>query len=195
MLLGGFLLRTFGVLVTLPVVHSINYDISVPVRFVNWTTGLLADDLPLVWADSQNAREAGYLQPGALGGAWSPPEPGSMLDSVNAKAWTPTTTIASLKAASPLGTEKGPRDLALAFASLCRPNADLSSVLRQLALATILTRAGLGLDPAVLKAVCGNVFRLAFIPCFSEAAASAIVGRFLLGWDWAWTLMLGYDFM
>ncbi|VDQ03571.1 unnamed protein product [Trichobilharzia regenti] len=77
------------------------------------------------------------------------------------------------------------------FAALLLVNPDLSGILRQLALTTILTRAGLGLDPQALKQVCGSVFRLAFIPCLSEAASLMLFSRLLIGWPWAWGAILG----
>nr|CAH8824352.1 unnamed protein product [Trichobilharzia regenti] len=78
------------------------------------------------------------------------------------------------------------------FAALLLVNPDLSGILRQLALTTILTRAGLGLDPQALKQVCGSVFRLAFIPCLSEAASLMLFSRLLIGWPWAWGAILGF---
>lgn len=77
------------------------------------------------------------------------------------------------------------------LAGLLVVNPHLSSVLRQLALTTILTRAGLGIDPGALKSLCGSVFRLALLPCLVEALALTIVTRFLIGWPWAWGAVLG----
>lgn len=77
------------------------------------------------------------------------------------------------------------------LAALLLVNPSLSGILRQLALATILSRAGLGLDPATLKQVCGSVFRLAIIPCVTEAAALMLITRFLIGWPWTWGAILG----
>ncbi|CAH8826819.1 unnamed protein product [Trichobilharzia szidati] len=78
------------------------------------------------------------------------------------------------------------------FAALLLVNPDLSGILRQLALTTILTRAGLGLDPQALKQVCGSVFRLAFIPCLSEAASLMLFSHLFIGWPWAWGAILGF---
>ncbi|CAH8437783.1 unnamed protein product [Schistosoma rodhaini] len=78
------------------------------------------------------------------------------------------------------------------FAALLLVNPVLSGVLRQLALTTILTRAGLGLDPQALKQVCGSVFRLAFIPCLTEATSLMLFSRFLIGWPWSWGAILGF---
>ncbi|CAH8436664.1 unnamed protein product [Schistosoma mattheei] len=78
------------------------------------------------------------------------------------------------------------------FAALLLVNPVLSGILRQLALTTILTRAGLGLDPQALKQVCGSVFRLAFIPCLTEATSLMLFSRFLIGWPWSWGAILGF---
>ncbi|VDP74551.1 unnamed protein product [Echinostoma caproni] len=78
------------------------------------------------------------------------------------------------------------------MSALLLVNPSLSGVLRQLALTTILSRAGLGLDPTTLKQVCGSVFRLAIIPCVTEAAALMLVTRFLIGWPWTWGAILGF---
>ncbi|KAM6949133.1 sodium/hydrogen exchanger 9B2-like [Aplochiton taeniatus] len=67
-----------------------------------------------------------------------------------------------------------------------------SAALRNIALAIILTRAGLGLDPTALsrlKAVC---LRVAVTPCVIEASTVAVVSHFLLGLPWIWGFMLGF---
>ncbi|KAK1889789.1 Sodium/hydrogen exchanger 9B2 [Dissostichus eleginoides] len=67
-----------------------------------------------------------------------------------------------------------------------------SAALRNIALAVILTRAGLGLDPSALsrlKAVC---VRLAVGPCVVEASVVAVVSHFLLGLPWVWGFILGF---
>ncbi|CAH8509857.1 unnamed protein product [Dicrocoelium dendriticum] len=84
------------------------------------------------------------------------------------------------------------RDTWTQLAALLVVNPSLSGIMRQLALTTILSRAGLGLDPAILKQVCGSVFRLAFIPCICEALTLMIVTRFLIGWPWVWGAILGF---
>ena len=56
-----------------------------------------------------------------------------------------------------------------------------SRVLRSAALAVILVRAGLGLDPAKLRAMSALVFRLAFLPCLAESSLVAVVSHFILG--------------
>ncbi|XP_029932229.1 sodium/hydrogen exchanger 9B2 [Myripristis murdjan] len=67
-----------------------------------------------------------------------------------------------------------------------------SAALRNIALAIILTRAGLGLDPSALsrlKAVC---VRVAIGPCMVEACVVAVVSHFLLGLPWVWGFILGF---
>lgn len=67
-----------------------------------------------------------------------------------------------------------------------------SSALRNIALAIILTRAGLGLNPQALirlKAVC---VRLAVGPCLVEACVVALVSHFLLKLPWVWGFILGF---
>ena len=67
-----------------------------------------------------------------------------------------------------------------------------SSILRQVALAVILLRSGLGLDISALKRLRFTVLRLAFVPCITEAMTVAVVAHFLLGLPWLWALQLGY---
>ena len=71
-------------------------------------------------------------------------------------------------------------------------NPGWSRTLRQVALAVILLRSGLGLDIGALKRLRFTVLRLAFIPCITEAVTVAVVARFLLGLPWLWALQLGY---
>jgi len=67
-----------------------------------------------------------------------------------------------------------------------------SAALRSTALAVILLRAGLGLDPAALKQLSAMVFRLAFMPCLAETCVVAITSHFLIGLPWVWGFMLGF---
>uniref|UniRef100_A0A6Q2XLV5 Cation/H+ exchanger transmembrane domain-containing protein n=1 Tax=Esox lucius TaxID=8010 RepID=A0A6Q2XLV5_ESOLU len=67
-----------------------------------------------------------------------------------------------------------------------------SASLRNIALAIILTRAGLGLDPTALsrlKAVC---LRVAVGPCTVEASTVAVMSHFLMGLPWIWAFILGF---
>ncbi|XP_070185808.1 sodium/hydrogen exchanger 9B2-like isoform X2 [Littorina saxatilis] len=63
---------------------------------------------------------------------------------------------------------------------------------RQMALAIILIRAGLGLDPAALKRLSFVVLRLAFSPCLAETLVDAIAAHLILGFPWVWGFMLGF---
>ena len=66
-----------------------------------------------------------------------------------------------------------------------------SSALRQIALAVILLRSGLGLDTDALKRLRFTVLRLAFGPCITEAVTVAVVSHYLLGLPWLWAFQLG----
>ena len=65
-------------------------------------------------------------------------------------------------------------------------------VYRAIALAVILARAGLGLDPVALRKLSFGVIRLAFSPCMVEAVTAAITSHFILGFPWVWGFMLGF---
>ncbi|XP_053500331.1 sodium/hydrogen exchanger 9B2 isoform X3 [Ictalurus furcatus] len=67
-----------------------------------------------------------------------------------------------------------------------------SSSLRNIALAIILTRAGLGLDPAALRKLKAVCVRVAVIPCTVEACTVAVVSHFLMGLPWIWGFILGF---
>lgn len=67
-----------------------------------------------------------------------------------------------------------------------------SASLRNIALAVILTRAGLGLDPTALRKVKSVCIRVAFGPCIIEACTTALVSHFLMGLPWAWAFILGF---
>ncbi|XP_037084502.1 sodium/hydrogen exchanger 9B2-like [Pollicipes pollicipes] len=67
-----------------------------------------------------------------------------------------------------------------------------SSLLRNVALMVILTRAGLGLDAGALRRLSLVVVRLAFTPCLSETLTVGIAAHLLLGMPWIWSFMLGF---
>lgn len=67
-----------------------------------------------------------------------------------------------------------------------------SAALRSTALAVILLRAGLGLDPTALRQLSAMVFRLAFMPCLAETCVVAVTSHFLMGLPWIWGFMLGF---
>ncbi|CAG7786429.1 unnamed protein product, partial [Allacma fusca] len=62
----------------------------------------------------------------------------------------------------------------------------------QIALAIILTRAGLGLDLPTLWKRKGLVLRLGVCPTVLEAIGVAICSHFILDFPWAWSFMLGF---
>ncbi|KAM9836396.1 sodium/hydrogen exchanger 9B2 [Aulostomus maculatus] len=71
-------------------------------------------------------------------------------------------------------------------------NTHWSAALRNIALAIILTRAGLGLDPSALRRLKAVCVRLAVGPCVVEACIVAVVSHFLLGLAWVWGFILGF---
>nr|XP_033812723.1 sodium/hydrogen exchanger 9B2 [Geotrypetes seraphini] len=67
-----------------------------------------------------------------------------------------------------------------------------SSALRNIALAIILTRAGLGLDPQALRKLKAVCLRLSLGPCAIESCTAAVISHFLMGLPWTWGFMLGF---
>ncbi|XP_029917393.1 sodium/hydrogen exchanger 9B2 isoform X2 [Myripristis murdjan] len=67
-----------------------------------------------------------------------------------------------------------------------------SASLRNIALAVILARAGLGLDPSALKKLKAVCVRVAIGPCLIEASTVALVSHFLMGLPWVWGFILGF---
>ncbi|XP_066576836.1 sodium/hydrogen exchanger 9B2 isoform X2 [Amia ocellicauda] len=67
-----------------------------------------------------------------------------------------------------------------------------SASLRNIALAIILTRAGLGLDPKALRKLKAVCLRLAIGPCTAEACAIAVLSHFMLNLPWIWGFILGF---
>ncbi|RWS03277.1 hypothetical protein B4U79_05953 [Dinothrombium tinctorium] len=67
-----------------------------------------------------------------------------------------------------------------------------STLLRRLALATILLRAGLGLNPTALRKLSAVCFRLAFTPCLIETITTATTAKYLGGIPIQWGAMLGF---
>ncbi|KAL2079382.1 hypothetical protein ACEWY4_025126 [Coilia grayii] len=67
-----------------------------------------------------------------------------------------------------------------------------SSAMRNIALAIILTRAGLGLNPDALRRLKGVCVRVAVVPCTTEACTIAVISHFLLGLPWIWGFILGF---
>ncbi|TKS68192.1 Sodium/hydrogen exchanger 9B2 [Collichthys lucidus] len=67
-----------------------------------------------------------------------------------------------------------------------------SASLRNIALAVILARAGLGLDPTALKKLKAVCIRVAAGPCIIEACTTALISHFLMGLPWVWGFILGF---
>ncbi|KAM4808443.1 sodium/hydrogen exchanger 9B2-like [Rhinophrynus dorsalis] len=67
-----------------------------------------------------------------------------------------------------------------------------SASLRNIALAIILTRAGLGLDSKALRKLKAVCLRLSFGPCAIESCSAAVVSHFLMGLPLTWGFMLGF---
>ncbi|XP_028262902.1 sodium/hydrogen exchanger 9B2 isoform X2 [Parambassis ranga] len=67
-----------------------------------------------------------------------------------------------------------------------------SAALRNIALAVILARAGLGLDPMALKKLKSVCLRVAVGPCIIEASTTALISHFLMGLPWVWGFILGF---
>ncbi|XP_029106495.1 sodium/hydrogen exchanger 9B2-like [Scleropages formosus] len=67
-----------------------------------------------------------------------------------------------------------------------------SAALRNIALAIILTRAGLGLDASALRKLKAVCLRVAVGPCMVEACTVALVSHFLMDLPWIWAFILGF---
>ncbi|CAG4973967.1 unnamed protein product [Parnassius apollo] len=67
----------------------------------------------------------------------------------------------------------------------------LNQDLRKIALVIILTRAGLGLNAAVLKKHYTAVLQLGLLPWLVECIAIAITSHYLLSLPWIWSFLLG----
>ncbi|KAL6110705.1 slc9b2 [Pungitius sinensis] len=67
-----------------------------------------------------------------------------------------------------------------------------SASLRNIALAVILARAGLGLDPTALRKLKSVCVRVASGPCMLEACTTALISHFLMDLPWVWSFILGF---
>ncbi|XP_006151214.1 sodium/hydrogen exchanger 9B1 isoform X3 [Tupaia chinensis] len=67
-----------------------------------------------------------------------------------------------------------------------------SSALRSTALAIILIRAGLGLDPQALRHLKAVCLRLSMGPCLMEACSAALFSRLIMKLSWQWGFLLGF---
>lgn len=99
------------------------------------------------------------------------------------------TTSILTTAASTLGNETTASSSSSLTSNL---RSSWSSALRSVALVIILVRAGLGLNPSVLKKAKFVILRLAFLPCLVEATVDAGFAVLLLdNFTWAWGYILG----
>jgi NhaP-type Na+/H+ or K+/H+ antiporter len=71
-------------------------------------------------------------------------------------------------------------------------NKKYSSILRSIALIVILLRAGLGLDPKVIRKLSAVCLRLSFIPCLIEALTVSLATHLLLDFPLKWGFLLGF---
>ncbi|KAI1887531.1 hypothetical protein AGOR_G00191270 [Albula goreensis] len=67
-----------------------------------------------------------------------------------------------------------------------------SAALRNIALAIILARAGLGLDSSALRKLKMVCLRVAVGPCTIEACSVAVASHFLMRLPWIWGFILGF---
>ncbi|XP_059046569.1 sodium/hydrogen exchanger 9B2-like isoform X1 [Achroia grisella] len=67
----------------------------------------------------------------------------------------------------------------------------LNQDLRKVALVIILTRAGLGLDAAILRKHYVAVLQLGLLPWLVECVAISVTSHYLLGLPWIWGFLLG----
>ncbi|KAM8939422.1 sodium/hydrogen exchanger 9B2-like [Pelodytes ibericus] len=75
---------------------------------------------------------------------------------------------------------------------LVQINYNWSAALRNIALAIILTRAGLGLDPKALRKLKAVCLRLSLGPCAIESCTAAVLAYLLMGLPLTWGFMLGF---
>ncbi len=68
----------------------------------------------------------------------------------------------------------------------------ISDDVRMFALILILFKAGLGLDKDKILSQGTVALRLGFMPAFGEAAIFAIATRYIMGWDWVVSWLLGW---
>lgn len=71
-------------------------------------------------------------------------------------------------------------------------NPELSSILRNIALATILIEGGLGLDPSILRRTSWVCLQLCLIPLITDTAVTGICGYLILDLPVIWSFMLGF---
>jgi solute carrier family 9B (sodium/hydrogen exchanger), member 1/2 len=69
--------------------------------------------------------------------------------------------------------------------------AKVTAELRKFALTIILTRAGLEMDPEAFKKIWFTIVKLGLFPWTVEAGIISVMGHFLLGLPWMWSMLLG----
>jgi len=75
---------------------------------------------------------------------------------------------------------------------LTDPIYEISDEIRLFVLLVILFKAGLGLDKEKLMAQGSVALRLGFVPCILETFVVAGAARWLLGWGWIYSFLLGW---
>ncbi|VDN12497.1 unnamed protein product [Dibothriocephalus latus] len=67
---------------------------------------------------------------------------------------------------------------------------DIFARFRQIALATAITRAGLNLNPSLVKQISGGIARMPIIPCLIEGLLTMPIYKYWVKLPWAWAIML-----
>ncbi|KAF6214444.1 hypothetical protein GE061_009187 [Apolygus lucorum] len=75
---------------------------------------------------------------------------------------------------------------------LSGPYVGISTIAREFALAIILTKAGLALDPEILKKKAFTVVKLSLLPCIGESIAVLFGAHYIIGMPWLWAILLGF---
>ena len=75
---------------------------------------------------------------------------------------------------------------------LPQPLLDISAEIRLFTLLVILLKAGLGLDKEKILAQGSVAIRLGFLPAVIEATAVAVATRYIFGWDWISSWLVGW---
>ena len=68
----------------------------------------------------------------------------------------------------------------------------LSSMMRNVALTTILLRGGLGLDLNVIRKLSGVCVRVTILTIIAETILVGVLGNLMLDMPWTWSLMTGF---
>lgn len=62
---------------------------------------------------------------------------------------------------------------------------------RRIGLVIILTRAGLDLDPGVMRRLFATILKIGLLPWTVEAGVVAVFSNFFLQMPWMWCILLG----